>query len=243
MCICSPYRALAYEVERSLGAILNDLGYRVSSVVGSYEIDEFESFLLHSADLLIFTPEKMDLVLRTNPELFDHVKLMVLDEIHIVDDASRGIKFEFMLSRLKSRFPDCRFLVMSAVIPESSLENFSTWLANSPNRSISSNWRPTIQRIARFEWQGKRGVIRFEHDQEMPGLRAFVPGIIQQRTYSHRHPKTKRMRNPVFPTKEKGDVAAELAYAFSEQGPVLVFCTQTNWLRAYARKSSVSLLG
>ena len=232
----APYRALAFEVERSVGTMMNDLGYRVSSVIGSYETDEFEGFLLHSADLLIVTPEKMDLVLRLHPELFDHVKLMVLDEIHIVDDVSRGIKFELLLSRLKSRFPSCRFLVMSAVIPDSSLQKFSAWLADSPDRSISSDWRPTIQRIARFEWLGKRGVIRFEHDQEIPELNTFVPGVIVQRLYSHRNPDTGRMRNPVFPTTEKGDVAAELAYAFSEQGPVLVFCTQTNWVESVCKK-------
>ena len=232
----APYRALAFEVERTLGTVLNDLGYRVSSVVGSYETDEFERFLLQAADLLIVTPEKLDLVLRLNPELFDQINLVVLDEIHMIDDASRGIKFEILLSRLKSRFPNCRFLVMSAVIPDSSVKNFAAWLADSPGKSITSDWRPTIQRIARFEWRGETGVIRFEHDEEIPRLNSFVPGVIQRRRYSYRHPETRRMRNPVYPNPKKGDTAAELAYAFSDQGPVLVFCTQPKFVESVCKK-------
>ena len=232
----APYRALAFELEKSLGEILNDLGYRVSSIVGSYESDEFEGFLLNAADILIVTPEKLDLVLRLYPDLVDQINLVVLDEMHMIDDAERGVKFEILLSRLKARFPNCRFLVMSAVIPDSTVKKFAAWLADSPTRTMSSDWRPTIQRIARFEWRSNLGVIRFEHDEEIPRLDSFVPGVIQRRTYSYRHPDTGRKRNTVYPSKDKGDAAAELAYAFSEQGPVLVFCTQRNWVESVCNK-------
>ena len=232
----APYRALAFELEKTLGEVLNDLGYKVSSVVGSYETDEFEGFLLNSADLLIVTPEKLDLVLRLYPDLFDQISLVVLDEIHMIDDAGRGVKFEILLNRLKGRFPNCRFLVMSAVIPDSSVNDFAAWLADSPAKSLLSNWRPTIQRIARFEWQGELGVIRFEHDEEIPRLNSFVPGAIKRQQYIYRHPETRRQRKTVFPSSGKGDAAAELAYAFSEQGPVLVFCTQRGWVESVCRK-------
>ena len=232
----APYRALAFEVERTMGAVLNDLGYRVSSVIGSYESDEFEEFLLKTADLLIVTPEKLDLVLRLHPQITDQIKLIVLDEIHVIDDESRGVKFEILLSRIKARLPNSRFLVMSAVIPDSTLEGFATWLAGSSNRSVSSNWRPTIQRIARFEWQNNRGVIRFENDEEMPDLNTFVPGVLQRRSYSFVHPDTRRKRTRNYPNPEKGDMVADLAYVFSEQGPVLVFCTQPNWVNSVCKK-------
>ena len=224
----APYRALASEVERSMGAVLNDLGYRVSSVIGSYESDEFEEFLLRTADLLILTPEKLDLVLRLRTDISDQIKLIVLDEVHIMDDANRGIKFELLLSRIKNRLPTIRFLVMSAVVPDSTLKDFSTWLADSPDRSITSDWRPTIQRLARFEWQGTNGVIRFERDPEISDLDSFVPGAISQRQYRFINQSTRRINTSKYPKPTKGDTAAELAYTFSKQGPVLVFCTQRN---------------
>jgi len=232
----APYRALAAEVERSIGSVLNDLGYRVSSVIGSYESDEFEEFLLQTADLLILTPEKLDLVLRLRPDVSDHIKLIVLDEVHIMDDADRGIKFELLLSRIKHRLPTSRFLVMSAVVPDSTLKGFAEWLADSPDRSITSDWRPTIQRRARFEWQGANGVIRFERDPEISDLDSFVPGAVQQREYSFINPDTWHKRVRKYPQRNnKGDTAAELAYVFSEQGPVLVFCTQPNWVESVCK--------
>ncbi len=232
----APFRALAFEVEITLGSVLNDLGYRVSSVVGSYESDEFEEFLLRMADLLIVTPEKLDLVLRLHPEIFEEIRLVVLDEAHMIDDVSRGIKFELLLNRMKARLPSCRFLAMSAVIPDSTLGLFAEWLAESPDRSIRSYWRPTIQRIAQFQWQGPAGVIRFERDQEIPVLNSFVPGVLQERTYSFVHPDTQRTRRPKYPqSNNRVDAAAELAYIFSEQGTVLVFCSQTNYVESVCK--------
>ena len=222
----APYRALAFEVERTLGAILNDLGFRVSSVIGSYETDEFEDFLLRTADVLIVTPEKLDLVVRLRPEILQQIKLVVLDEVHMIDDPSRGPKFELLLSRIKARLPDCRFLVMSAVVPDSTLELFVRWLTGSGDRSVSSPWRPTIQRLSRFRWQGTNGVILFEPDADIPELSGFVPGVIRQKTYKFVHAETRRQRTRYFPQPEKKDTAAELAYVLSSQGPVLVFCTQ-----------------
>ena len=232
----APYRALAFEVERTLGRIFNDLGYRVSTVIGSYEADEFEEFLLTTADLLVVTPEKLDLVLRVRPEISELIKLVVLDEVHVIDDSSRGIKFEFLLNRMKTKFPTSRFLVMSAVVPDSTLQAFSKWLADSSDRFVASDWRPTIQRIARFEWRGQTGFIQFENDPEVSLLRSFVPGAIRRRKYTFKHPETQRNRSREFPqATNKGDTAAELAYVFSEQGPVLVFCTQPNFVESVCR--------
>ncbi len=231
----APYRALASEVERTLGTVVVDLGYRVSSVVGSYEADEFEVFLLRTADLLIVTPEKLDLIFRLRPDIADQFRLIVLDEVHIMDDANRGIKFELLLHRLKSRLPKSRFLVMSAVVPGAALKEFAMWLAGSLNRSMTSEWRPTVQRLARFEWKGTVGTIQFERDAEIPRLGAFVPGALKQRPYSWINPETGRPWTRQYPKPTKQDTAAELAYVFSDQGPALVFCTQPNWVESVCK--------
>ena len=38
-----------------------------------------------------------------------------------------------------------------------------------------------------------------------------------------------------YPKPAKGDTAAELAFVFSQQGPVLVFCTQPNWVESVCK--------
>jgi hypothetical protein len=69
-----PFRALATEVEAGLGATLGDLGIRVSSLFGGYETSELEDYLLSSSNVLILTPEKLDLVLRSDPDVPIDVK-------------------------------------------------------------------------------------------------------------------------------------------------------------------------
>ena len=64
----APFNALADEIEVSMSSLFSDLGFRVSSILGSYELDELEEDLLTSSDLLITTPEKLTLLLRHRPE-------------------------------------------------------------------------------------------------------------------------------------------------------------------------------
>lgn len=179
----APYRALVSEVEQTFLGLLRDLGYRVSSTQGvneDYSINAFEEELFRDTDVFVTTPEKLDLLLRARPEFLESVQLFVLDEAHIVDDLHRGIKIELLLTRLKRKLTNARFVVLSAVVPQETLEDFARWFNSNPERDIlTANWRPSIQRRAKFEWLGQTGVIRYAQDDHIPILTqpAFVPGL------------------------------------------------------------------
>ncbi len=237
----APYRALVSEVEQTFLGLLRDLGYRVASTQGvneDYTINDFEEELFRDTDVFVTTPEKLDLLLRARPEFLENVQLFVLDEAHIVDDLKRGMKIELLLTRLKRKLANARFLVLSAVVPQETLEDFAQWFNSNPEKDIlTASWRPSIQRRARFEWVGQTGVIRYSADDDIPHLsqQAFVPGIIKTRQYEYRNPKTNRINRPKFPeASHKGQIAAELAFKFAELGPVLVFCSQPNFVTAVA---------
>lgn len=233
----APYRALVSELEQSFFHTLNDLGYQVSSIVGTYESSDFEDLLFQEASVIVTTPEKLDLLLRTRPELLANTQLFVLDEIQILDDPQRGAKYELLLTRLKRRIPEARFLVLSAVLPQQTLEDFATWFNASPREDIAvSPWRPSVQRYALFEWTGKRGVIRYATDDEIPGLAEFVPGVVEQQQFTYLNPATRRINRKEFPDPaNKAQTAAELAFKFAELGPVLVFCSQRNFVNSVAK--------
>lgn len=232
----APYKALVSELHHNFLGLFCDLGFRVSSVVGTYESDDFEELLFDQADLIVTTPEKLDLLLRAQPQVLENLRLVVLDETQVLDDESRGVKFELLLSRLMRRIPAARYIALSAVIPQETLEDFAAWFRARPTEDIiNSTWRPAAQRIARFEWRGTTGVLRFPRDAN-PVLAEFVPGVIEQREYEYENPGTGRMRRTRFPDPEsKAQVAAELAFRLAEQGPVLVFCPQQNFVDAVAK--------
>ncbi len=232
----APFRALVSEIEQSFLGLLSDLGYRVASVVGSYESDDFEELLLSETDVLVLTPEKLDLLRRARPEFLDSVRLFILDEGHIVHDQSRGTRFEFLLTSLKRRLDKARFIFLSAVISQETLERFAKWFNTSSENILTSNWRPSIQRYAKFEWLGLTGVLRYVPEKNNPLLREFVPGVIKQQTFEYRNPETGRIKRKRFPdTTTKAQVAAELAFKFAELGPVLVFCTIPSFVEAVGR--------
>lgn len=60
----APFRSLVNEVENNLSNRLSKLGYVVSSLSGSYELNELDQFWLREADVLVATPEKVDFLIR-----------------------------------------------------------------------------------------------------------------------------------------------------------------------------------
>ena len=231
----APFRALVSEIENTFETIFADLGVRSSSFLGGYDGDEFEQLIAQASDLLIVTPERLDLLERTVPEFFDQVGLVILDEGHIVADKTRGVKYEMLVSRLRVRLPEARFILMSAVVPQQAVQDFADWIKSPNSTIVESDWRPSVQRVAKFDWRGEKGVIEYEstEDLEFPG--EFLHGVITQRVYEYVSTDTGHTRRPKFPDpKNKSQIAAELAWQFSTIGPVLVFCPQTNYVQAAA---------
>jgi superfamily II DNA/RNA helicase len=219
---------LVSELEQVFLGLFGDLGFRVSSVTGTFESDDFQERMIGDADVLVMTPEKADLLQRAKPEFLDRVRLIILDEGQIVDDPNRGVKFELLLTRLKKRLRDARFLFLSAVVPMETLEDFAKWFSARPQEDVMVyGWRPSVQRFGKFEWQGTTGVLRYVPSEDAPLLQEFVPGVIRERTYEFVNPDTGRVIRRRFPERgHKGQTAGELAFKFSDLGPVLVFCSQ-----------------
>ncbi|MBI4641810.1 MAG: hypothetical protein HY731_14050, partial [Candidatus Tectomicrobia bacterium] len=149
------------------------------------------------------------------------------DEAQIVHDQRRGIKFELLLTRLMKKLPSARFLTLSAVLPQETLEDFAKWFNASPQDILTSTWRPSIQRYAKFEWRGQTGVIRYapgiEDDAQM--LQEFVPGVIRQQLFEYENPDTSRINRKRFPdSNNKAQITAELV------GLLFNFSTQTSCL-------------
>jgi superfamily II DNA/RNA helicase len=221
----APFRALAGELEESLAGLFSDLGYRLSTTLGSFETDEAEQAVLDDADIIISTPEKLDLLLRLRRDFMDMVGLIVVDEGQLVGDASRGPNFEILLSRIHRQWPAICFISLSAVVPRETLDEFASWLGSGRVNIAVSDWRPAIQRVAAFEWQGNSGRLRFLNDSDTQAMEGFVPRVIQSRTYSFINPQTLKRNTRHFPDRTtKAQTAAELAYTLAPTGAVLVFC-------------------
>lgn len=227
----APFRALTSEKEIELSRYFSKLGYSVSALSGSYEVDTFQDVIISQTDLLIATPEKIDLLLRVNPDIFNEISLMVVDEGHIIGEIStRASLLEFLIIRLKISLPDLKLLFISAVMPPKNADEYAIWLSSKyqnvlrslqfSDSPVSEEWEPTRKLIGSFSWSRNNGQLGFKNFEEK-GMSSsignpFVPNYLQAKEIAG-----------LFPTaNNKMETTAALAYKMSFEGNTLVFCAQ-----------------
>lgn len=236
LCIyVAPYRALVEDVLTSFRANFTALGFRVASILGGTEYVEDEEQLSQIVDILIVTPEKLDLILRRWSDILARTGIVIYDEGHIIAEETRGLRSEFLLSRIlrQSQRNNFRVAFMSAMIPN--LEDLQAFLHTDAEHVISSDWRPNRQSIGQFHWydsqnrknsQGDYGRVVYFTDDKI-----FIPRVIVRKEYPDptqegyqldffdSNKEQKLIRYPNSPS----DTQAALALRYEHLGPVLIF--------------------
>ena len=81
---------------------------------------------LNQYQLIIATSEKLDSLMRHGATWIDEVNLIIADEIHLLNDASRGPTLEVLLTLLRKKLPKTQVLGLSATI--NNAWQLSQWL-------------------------------------------------------------------------------------------------------------------
>lgn len=153
----APLKALAeqklHEFKAIAAALASHGGRRIkiSISTGDYRVSEDlpDSPPDEAAEVLICTPERLDVVLRDprNHPWAASVDTYVLDEFHILGQPTRGARYEALVTRLLTVCPQSCLLSLSATI--GSRDEVSRWLAsaNHPLTFIDSAFRaPRLHR-------------------------------------------------------------------------------------------------
>lgn len=127
-----PLVALAFEKYNYFKEFFDD--YRVAISVGDY--DQTDPWLA-KYDLIICTTEKFDSLIRHGISWIDQVGLVVIDEIHLLNDSSRGPTLEILIARLKKLIPKAQLIALSATIKNS--KELAKWLKA---KLVESDFRP-----------------------------------------------------------------------------------------------------
>lgn len=221
----APFRSLAFELERTFSKFLGALGYSVSHLYGGSRFSGVDRDLVDEANLLIATPEKAKAMLRAAPELFGNVRLIVIDEGHLLGSSERDVRNELFLEHLRvlAHSQSCRMLLLSAVLPNAS--QLAEWIGDSPEAVAQSTWKPSDERYGVLSWF-KRGV----EIEWRGGSRCFNPNFVEFRDVLE--PGKKKARR--YP-RTKTEAVAASAVRLSEIGPVLIFAAQARWVPSMAR--------
>ena len=128
-----PLRALASEKynhfkRRYDGLIKTALSVGDADSAGGY---------LSDYDLIVCTQEKLDSLLRHHAPWIGSVKVIVIDEIHLLNDPSRGPTLEILITILRNTLKNVQIIGLSATIGNS--QELADWLGAT---LVSDSWRP-----------------------------------------------------------------------------------------------------
>lgn len=135
----APLRALSRELRDRFRKIHKGLGFTYATKYGGSAAAIVEEGL-EDAQLLVATPESFMSIESSSQETLDSFTLIICDEGQLLEDKSRGINYEMLLSRLKKR-NTARFLFISAIIPNIDVVNH--WLKGTNNHIGDSTYRPS----------------------------------------------------------------------------------------------------
>jgi helicase len=152
-CYLAPYVALGRQVAEWLEEHIGDT-FRIHRMIGGFR--EAEPLALdHPMGIIVATPERLDAMLRTTPGLIGHLRCVVCDEAHMVQNGVRGVRLEGLITRmrlLQERGYPLRLVLLSGVL--SQYNTLRQWMAAPDATVITDPWRPTARRLGFWSEHG-----------------------------------------------------------------------------------------
>ncbi len=166
----APTKALVGQIVRRLRKDFSPIGIKVEKLSGAIEIDVLEEDMLNdvdSFDILVATPEKMQLVLR-NHKIKRPLSLLVMDEAHNIEDENRGLRIELLLATVKQHYQaQANFLLLMPYVENA--RTLSRWLAHDRDAGLSISlsttpWQPNerIIGLVKKEAHGSNWTINYK---------------------------------------------------------------------------------
>ena len=207
----APFRSLAFEVEETLSSTFNPIGFYVTHLYGGAQITALDRSEMENARVVIATPEKAKAILRINDEELRNIKLVVMDEGHLIGSRPREIANEMFTEELRRtvRVNGGKFLLLSAVLPNAG--DISRWLSGKTSNVVHDTWRPSSQRLGLMCFRGNRIDIEWKGE-----VRCFNSGFVRT-------------------DGDKKQAVAEAALKLSELGSVLIYVPRKDWVLSNAR--------
>ncbi len=128
-----PLKSLAHEKYTEFKKY-ESLGITTTMSVGDYDSPGKN---LRDADIVVVTTERADSLIRHKVDWIDQIGVIVADEVHLVNDPSRGPTLEMVLAKLIQAIPNVQVIALSATI--SNADVIADWLNA---ELVKSSWRP-----------------------------------------------------------------------------------------------------
>lgn len=218
----APFRSLAFEIEELLSKIFEPNGFGVSQLYDGPQFTKLDELIIQDTSIIIATPEKAKALIRSKTELKSSVKLIIIDEGHLLGPEKRYVFSEMFIEelRLYLKRNNGKIVLLSAVLPNS--DEIANWISGDKENKLNSDWRPSTQRFGLLEYTGNNVNIIWQGNMRSFN-RNFVNSFI-----------VKKPRSEYLFPKSKREAIAISAVKLSLSGSVLIFVYRKNMVMTQA---------
>ncbi|MBI4141391.1 DEAD/DEAH box helicase [Candidatus Woesearchaeota archaeon] len=128
-----PLVALANEKAKEFKRKYSHL-FKIALSIGDMDSSETK---LGNYNFIICTAEKLDSITRHKTQWLNEIGVVIIDEIHLLNDVSRGPTLEVLITLLKQIIPKAQFIGLSATIGNP--HELAEWLKA---ELVIDTWRP-----------------------------------------------------------------------------------------------------
>lgn len=245
-----PTRALVNQISRQLRRDLGSLRINVEQVSPALEIDNVESELLcqndpeNKFDILVTTPEKLNLMLRQGWEttIGRPLTLVIVDEAHNIQDATRGLHLELLLASINSECQYAQFLLLTPFITNA--REVAKWLGghSSEDISLAVDWQPNDRVIGIIQAEKTEEIRKnsFDYRVRMETVHTseqtlVVDDLIDLQNNQEIASTYSQASN------NASTLAAIAAQKLQQRGPVIVMHTQPRWVWPLANRLKIEI--
>lgn len=231
----APFRSLAFEIENSLEVILGSADINVSHLYGGSLYSKMDEEIIEDSNVIIATPEKAKAITRGNDELINQIKLIIIDEGHLLGPSKRLITNEIFYEELRYYMEqnNGKFLLLSAVLPNSN--ELAEWLTKSEESVFKNDWRPSDERLGILQYNSNVVNLRWiSQDNERNSFNnKFI--VAEELPLTGRQRKIRHFPDGI------NEAVAATAYKLHTFGPVLIFVGRKDSVFVMARSYLKSL--
>lgn len=229
-----PFRALASEIKEGISKRLESTGVTVVASHGGNIPTRSESATAETADVLIVTPEKFTALVQSLPDLESSFETVICDEGHLIDDSSRGLQYELLLTKLKfSEINSRKIVFISAILPN--VDDIHKWLGGTPDTLSKSEYKPVETDYAFIKPHGADSwQLDFNTIYERPRS-YFLSKFIIKDDLKYINPNSGRL-NLISGYSNYTSLACAAAIKARRNGSVALFTTQKNYIASLAKK-------
>lgn len=200
----APLRSLSRELGEKFEKIKKFFGYKVAVKYGGGSATD--NLLSDEIQLLVSTPEFFISLEEGIEDLLERYKLIICDEGQLLDDYSRGINYEMLLTRLRKN-KGKRFLFISAIIPN--IQDINEWLGGTNKLIGDSNYRPSSIKLSKAVVNGN-DLDLLVYDQDYSSVAYRIDRFVDSGGF-------------VFDISKNRDMACALAIQAVNAGSVMLY--------------------